>query len=53
MFSPLSMSLFRISVLFKVSVTSLVTAVSGLGKGFALLATIIHVAGGMVHALRH
>lgn len=33
--------------------TSLVTAVSGLGQGFALLVTVIHVAGGMVRALRH
>ena len=39
-------------MLFRVSVMSLITAVSGLGEGFALLVTIIRVAGGMVHALR-
>lgn len=40
-------------MLFRVSVTSLIAAVSGLGQGFALLVIVIHVAGGMVRALRH
>lgn len=41
MFSPFSISLFKISVLFRVSVMSLSTAVSGLDQGFALLVTVI------------
>lgn len=53
LFSPFSIFFFRISTLFRVLVTSLVTAVSGLDQGFALLVIVIHVAGGMVPALRH
>lgn len=40
LFSPFSISFFRISMLFRVSVMSLITAVSGLGQGFALLVTV-------------
>lgn len=40
-------------MLFGVSVTSLVTAASSLGQGFALPVTLIQVAGGMVRARRH
>lgn len=47
------MSFFRISVLFRVSVISLTTAVSGLGQGFALLVTVLPVAEGLVYAPRH
>lgn len=45
-FSPFSISFFRISVLFRVSVMSL--SVSGLDQGFAL-----PVSEGLVYAPRH
>lgn len=47
-FSPFSISFFRISVLFRVSVMSLTTVVSGLDQGFAL-----PVSEGLVYAPRH
>lgn len=43
MFSPFSISLSKISVLFRVSVMSLSTVVSGLDQGFAVLVAVIPV----------
>lgn len=40
-------------MLFRVSVMSLTTAVSGLDQGFALRVTVIPVVGGLVNAPRH
>lgn len=40
-------------MLFRVSKMSLITAVSRLDQGFALLVTVIPVAGDLVYALRH